>query len=232
MMRRNGLLVLFIVAVVTILGQIGKQNFRNIGLCEIQTIEDMEKYSFRFESVEDEADLADYKQYEAYYVDAYEEMENILVAEPTGKYRMGNSCGMQEVLVKEVIRGEKELAGELVWIDDMPGFSYNSKKKKIKVDTFLNCMQKNNTYLIFCNGYGPITLEPNSGCSKYYVTDCFWGYLNLTKQKATGGIVTTKDKYTFWELKECEFFGTCQEVLDYKQKIKQQLIEKYYNPSV
>lgn len=227
MIKRNVIWFVLIVIGVTALGQFGKSKFGNSGLSDIHVLDDLRGYSFFFESVDTEEDVSDYMEYGGEYVDNYGKCGYIFIASPTGNYEMGTSTGMQEVKISKVIQGKKELENACVWIDGMPGLAYYEEEDRLCMDALLNYMQEGNEYLIACEAYGPVMLEEQPDCSKYYSTDAVFGYLNITKRENTGGIVDIKTSYTFDGLKEYEFFGTCQGVLDEKQKIKDEIIERY-----
>lgn len=226
MIKRNVILFVLIVISVTALGQIGKSKFSNSGLSDICVLDDLKGYSFFFESVDTEADASSYMEYGGEYIDNFGKCGYLFIASPTGNYKMGTSTGMQEVKISKVIQGKKELENACVWIDGMPGLAYY-EEDRLCIDALLNYMHKDNEYLIACEAYGPVMLEEQADCSKYYETNAVFGYLNITKRENTGGIVDIKTSYTFDELKEYEFFGTCQDVLDEKQKIKNEIIERY-----
>lgn len=227
MIRRNVVLSLLFVIMATVLGQAGKSRFTDRGLCDVHTLDDLRNYSFSFVSVDDEEDVSAYEEYREEYIRACGECGNIFVVSPTGGYEMGRLRGMQEVEVSEVIRGDKALAGARVWIDGMPGLSDEEDNGRLCIDMLSNYMLPGNEYLIFCNAYGPVMLEDWPDCSKYYSTSGIFDYFNISRREGTGGIVETDTEYSFDELKEYEYFGTCQAVLDEKQKIKDVLIEKY-----
>lgn len=227
MIKKNIIVLLIVIFAVTILGQIGKLGFKNQGLCDINYLDDLAKYSFYFESIDSKEDVSYYIEYKDEYVKAMGEFGYIFTVVPTGKYKMSTSTGMQEVRIASVIRGEEKLENQYVWIDGMPGLAYYDEDERLYLDSYLNYMQEENEYLVFCNAYGPVMLERVPDRSKYYVTDSIFGYVNLTKRDKTGGIVDGNTGYTLKELKNYEFFGTCQDVLDQKQIIKNELIEVY-----
>lgn len=229
MIKRNIMFLSAVILSVTVLGQIGKLTFKDQGLCDVSNLDDLNQYSFYFESVDSKADVPYYKEYKDEYVKVIGESGYIFTVTPTGKYKMGTSTGMQEVRITGVIRGEKELENQSVWIDGMPGLAYYEEDDRLCLDSFLNYMQEENEYLIFCDAYGPVMLEQLPDSSKYYVTDSIFGYVNITKKEGTGGIVDDNKSYTVGELKDYEFFGTCQEVLDEKQIIKNELVAEYLN---
>lgn len=228
MIKKNVWFFLIVVICVTALGQMGKSKFKDQGLCDIDTLDDLKEYSFSFESIDSEADISDYQKYEDEYVSDYEECGYIFIAAPTGKYKMGTSSGMQEIKITSVIRGEEELQNACVWIDGMPGLAYDEEEGMLRIDALLNFMQEGNEYLIFCDAYGFVNLEEKKNCSKYYATDSIFGYLNITEKENTGMVAAEQEEYTFDKLEGYEFFGTCQSVLDEKQKIKSRLLEKYF----
>lgn len=226
MIKRNIVLLLGVFLCVTTISQIGKRHFKDIGLCDVNCLEDMDPYSFYFESVDLEEEAAYYEKYKDKYIKEMEELQMIYVAAPTGNYKMGTSTGMQEVRVTRVIQGSKELENQCVWIDGMPGLAYG-EEDELYMDMFLNYMQKDNEYLIFCDAYGPINLREQNNCSKYYVTDSIFGYVNITNRDNTGKIIDKNQKYTMKDLNGYEFFADCKEVLEIKQAIKEELIEKF-----
>lgn len=227
MIKKNIIFFLIVVICVTILGQLGKCSFKDQGLCDIETLEDIKKYSFYFESVDTEEDVSEYREHENDYVNAYGECKYIFIVSPTGKYKMGTSNGMQEVKIIRTIKGENELENAYVWINGMPGLAYYDDENVMRLDALLNYMQEGNEYLIFCDSYGPVMIEEQPDYSRYYYTDVIFGYLNITKKENTGIIIDQNAEYTFDDLKDYEFFGTCQSVLDERQKIKNELIELY-----
>lgn len=232
MIKKNVVFFLIVVIGVTILGQMGKSKFKDQGLCDVDTLDDLKGYSYSFESIDSEGDISDYQEYEDEYISDYEDCGYVFTAFPTGKYKMGTSAGMQEIEITRVIRGEEELQNAHVWIDGMPGLAYYEEENTLRIDALLNFMQEGNEYLIFCDAYGPVSLEEQKDYSKYYATDGIFGYLNITERENTGMIATACEDYTFNELKGYEFFGTCQSVLDEKQRIKIKLIEKYLENKV
>ena len=224
MIKRNIFVLIGVFLFVTMIGQIGKCHFKNIGLCDINCLEDMDRYSFFFESVDSEEEAIYYEKYKDKYIKKMGEHQMIYVATPTGNYKMGTSTGMQEVRVIRVIRGSKELENNCVWIDGMPGLAYG-EEDELYMDMFLNYMQKDNEYLIFCDAYGPINLKGQKNCSKYYATDSIFGYVNITNRENTGKIIDKNQKYTMKELDDYEFFADCKDVLEKKQAIKEELID-------
>lgn len=227
MMRKNIIAFISFVLLVTLIGQVGKTRFEDQGLCDINKLDDLKGYRFSFESVDSEDDVSDYVKYEDEYVEDFGNNNYIFLASPTCNYKVGTSTGMQEVKINRVVKGDKELEGECVWIDGMPGFDYYEDEKELRIDALLNYMQADNEYLIACDAYGPVVLDDVPECSKYYATDSVFGYLNLTKKENKGGIIDAKKSYCVDDLKEYEFFGSCQSVIDEKQKIKNKIIQEY-----
>lgn len=176
-----------------------------------------------------DSDTEYYREYRQMYMDQYENCDCIMIASPTGGYQMGTSSGIQEVQIERVLRGDQSLKGDTAWIDGMPGLAYYEDEDKTRIDALLNYMQEGNEYLIFCEPYISISDEGEviEMEEEYYHTDCFFGYLNITKRKDTGVILDINKSYTYEELEGYEFFGGCQSVLDVKQEIKDALLEEY-----
>lgn len=225
MLKRNLLLVAVTIAIITVLGQAWKGNFVDLGMNEINSLDDLRGRPFYFESIDSDTEY--YREYRQMYMDQYENCDCIMIASPTGGYQMGTSSGIQEVQVERVLRGDQSLKGNTAWIDGMPGLAYYEDEDKTRIDALLNYMQEGNEYLIFCEPYISDEGEVIEMEEEYYHTDCFFGYLNITKRKDTGVILDINKSYTYEELEGYEFFGGCQSVLDVKREIKDALLEKY-----
>ena len=229
MIKKNCIICMALVIGRTLAGQLGKNIFSDRGLCDITKIEDLESYSFSLESVETKEDEEYYEDYADDYVDEFLESELILVGIPTGEYRMGTAAGMQEVKVENVLKGNKELVGQQIWLDGMPGLSYYEDEDLLRMDAILNLMNEEHSYLIACDAYGDIYLNEVPECSKYYeIANCIFGYLDLTNRNNTGLIADTKTLYTYNDIKKYEFFGTSQDLLDKKQMIKNRIIREFF----
>ena len=203
-----------------------RNTYGDRGLGSIKTLDNIKKYEFSFEAVENDYDAQLYGKFADDYVKEYGEAETIFVVVPTEHYRMGSADGMQEVEVKRVIKGDKGIAGNKIWINGMPIFNYYEEEGTLKVDTLLNWMQEGEEYLVACKGYGPFYVK-GTDASRFYTTDSIFGYLNLTHRKAGGKIVNEKDSYTLEELKNCEFFAGSRKVIEEKQKIKEKILQMY-----
>ena len=153
-MKKNIIFAVIFCCLVTVIGQFCKSGFRNIGLNEVNNVEQLQGYKLAFESVEGTEEVTYYKEQKKHYLDKYAEAEDILIVEPTGKCVIGAEGSQQEVLVKKVIKGKKQLVDESIWIDGILSVAYNEVYK----------------------------IEGKEDCSKYYHSDCFFGHLNITKQ--------------------------------------------------
>lgn len=226
-MKKNIIFAVIFCCLVTVIGQFCKSGFRNIGLNEVNNVEQLQGYKLAFESVEGTEEVTYYKEQKKHYLDKYAEAEDILIVEPTGKCVIGAEGSQQEVLVKKVIKGKKQLVDESIWIDGILSVAYNEKEKGIRIDGYLNFMQKNNQYLVFCDPYGVYKIEGKEDCSKYYHSDCFFGHLNITKQDIAFRTIKANQDYKMQDLSKYEMWGKDEALKKIKQEIKDALIERY-----
>ena len=134
--------------------------------------------------------------------------------------------GLQEVTVLQVLRGDTAIEGQKVWIDEaVPGFEWSDRK--IHIDGVTNFMQPGEIYLIACNPYGKTTLQEVPECSAYYETDCYYGYLNLTRSQGSQKVFREDQIYTMQDLKNTEFIAGSEAVLNARQETKEKILQNY-----
>jgi hypothetical protein len=207
------LLFISICIISIILGQVGRASFGNVGLADVKNLEDLNKLTFTFGYVEGKEDGELLKQYEDDYVKDAVNSECIFIAKPTGKLRLGQIEGMQEVIIEKVIKGEKNTAGDCVWIDNMPGFEYCDKE--LFLEGFFGWLMKDQRYLI---------------CVSWYTKDCYVTNGNLSCYNMDtsdhGMVVDTESEYTYDQVRQAEFFAGDESVLQEKKKIKERIFKE------
>lgn len=150
-----------LVIVSGVIGMIGKQHISDCGIVSAETIRDIKEMQCYLEVIDSESQMERYKTMlkedsEEFQeqLDTLEEAEYIAIVVPTGKVKLYETEVIQEVKVQEVKKGNTDLTGKTIKIEDL-GVGFRLDKKKITVPncySIQNIMQKNTKYLCFFNG--------------------------------------------------------------------------------
>ena len=226
-MWKKGLLFAIVFVICVALGGIVlRTKFPDGGLVHAVNEETLGEQHIFFKSADTESEAQYYREHQSDYIEQNEDCACVFVARPTGNIQPGSVNSMQEVTVQKVIKGDRKLEQEQVWIDAaVPGFIIEDGA--VYMDAATNFMQQEDEYLIFCNGYGSVMLENVPECAKYYAADCFFGYLNLTRPYSADGLVEEDKEYRIRDLKHAEFFAASARVLEERQKIKEKILQLY-----
>lgn len=214
------------IVLLTIFGLCARRQFPDSKLASIQNLEDLNNLKFSFISVQKDDDATYERSEQQNAVEQNLSYAYAFTAEPTGAYRTSGTDGLQEVTVLQVLRGNTALEGQNVWIDEaVPGFEWSDWN--IYIDGVTNFMQPGETYLIACNPYGKTTLPEVPECSAYYETDCYYGYLNLTRSQGSQKVFQENQTYTMQDLKTTEFIAGSEAVLNARQETKEKILQNY-----
>ena len=210
----------------TIFGLCARQQFPDSGLGSVRYLSDLNSLQFSFMSVQNDEDAAYERSEQQSAVEQNLTYAYTFTAEPTGEYQTSGADGLQEVTVLQVLRGDAAIEGQKVWIDEaVPGFEWSDRK--IYIDGITNFMQPGEIYLIACNPYGKTTLPEVPECSAYYETDCYYGYLNLTRSQGSQKLFQENQTYAMQDLKNTEFIASSEVVLAARQETKEKILQKY-----
>lgn len=214
------------IMLLTIFGLCSRKQFPDSKLASIQNLEELDNLKFSFMSVQNDDDAAYERSEQQSAIEQNLSYAYAFTAEPTGAYRTSGTDGLQEVTVLQVLRGNTALKGQKVWIDEaVPGFEWSDRN--IYIDGVTNFMQPGETYLIACNPYGKTTLPEIPECSAYYETDCYYGYLNLTRSQGSQKVFREDQIYTMQDLKNTEFIASSEAVLNARQETKEKILQNY-----
>ena len=214
------------IILLTIFGLCARKQFPDSTLAGIQDLEDLNNLKFSFMSVQNDEDAAYERREQQSAVEQNLAYVYAFTAEPTGAYQTSGTDGLQEVTVLQVLRGDTAIEGQKVWIDEaVPGFEWSDRK--VYIDGVTSFMQPGETYLIACNPYGKTTLQEVPECSAYYETDCYYGYLNLTRSQGSQKLFQENQTYTMQDLRNTEFIASSEEVLAARQETKEKILQKY-----
>ena len=139
----------------------------------------------------------------------------ILEVVPTGKMRLSDTCIVQEVLVKNCIKGE-DILQERINIISYNGFWYKKETDVLYNWGRTNIMAEDASYIVVLdrveNGYG----------TSYY-NNFPIGAVSCDVRKCTEYIDVAKS-YNYEELKMYEFFVDSQAALDKLYEIKKMVL--------
>ena len=139
----------------------------------------------------------------------------ILEVIPTGKMWLSDTCIVQEVLVKNCIKGE-DISQERINVISYNGFWYKKETDVLYNWGRTNIMAEDASYIVVLdrvdNGYGT-----------YYYNNFPIGAVNCDDRKCTEYIDVAKS-YNYEELKTNEFFADSQAALDKLYEIKKMVL--------
>ena len=214
---------MILVALVCGIGMNGKNCFWDKGILAISSIEEMNKMKCLMEAGSTKDSINYFKGYTEEMMERYGEAENIAIVIPTGNVKVYSTGVVQEVTVQKMIKGGVEK--ETIWLEKLGGsFHVNDSDKVLSYAEVVNIMQSENRYLCF---FDSIPLNERTGIFQYHLYES--DYFSAINLDATNDrdIINAKQVYSFGELKNIEFFCTDYEELQYMNKIKSAIIEKY-----
>ncbi len=169
-------------------------------------------------SDENDFDLDELEQMIKDEVESGKESECIIEAYPTGCTYVNNTVLMQEVEVKEVIKGKCKY--KKIWISNNGSTINVDKDGEVILAGFeYGLMKKNNKYLIFCQAS-----EINDWSNKkvYEINDSMWfPYFNLDKNSNK---LASNSKYD----REIEFYTDSPIILKFYNSLKKEIIDEFY----
>ncbi len=197
------------------------------GLSKIENIEDIKpgtiviSYAWGADGNDEEGMTeADFKKNgDQYDVDT---ASVIAVAEPTGNLRQTEGSIGQEVIFKEIIRGNEFISAEQKgYVYQYYGFS--EADGVIQYMNTLNLMYPGNEYLIFLDAspLNPYMQEP-----AFILKSGFFGYINISGQN-TKTLDKNYQDYDFLELADYEFFSVSDKITDVLNNIREKILSQY-----
>lgn len=209
---------------------LAKNFFEESNFERFRTIEDVRNSNIIVSDFEYEARFCGYEDVTAQdmidaYIDFYNETaECILVVKPTGNIRFQTDTTMQEILIKEVIRGE-ESTGVIGWIilDGTRIETSELGKGKIELYSYAaNLMLPEKEYLLFCN---PCILSDYTD-QTYFMFPGGMTYFALDNNECVAAVYE-EGKY-YRDYPQCEFYVETEKTIAAVTEFKNQVIEYFY----
>lgn len=235
MIKKNLLATVLVTIFIICLGQFLKGFIEDYGIMDMCTISDMEEITFEFESVFNEEHEEGFQKYHEEYVSEALAEEFIAIVSPTGNITQRDGTLKQEVEVIDMLKGDSELEGETIMLQDFSGIQHyfstrldeNDEEYTVYTDNNLyyigvaNIMRPENTYVAFFR---------NEQLNDLYISDLYelngiFAYFKLDTADNLN-TVTPQQKYTLNELKEFEYFSSSKETLQSIYSIKKDILEQ------
>lgn len=144
---------------------------------------------------------------------------SILVGVPTGNIYFNKGTILQEISVKQVVKGKCNY--EKIWLQNglLSTFIYEDETVKLRgMDR--SFMQEDCEYLLFCD---PIATNKYSDKKVYTEADSMWfGCYNLTRDCD----IVMKENENMYR-SDIEFYTTSEKTIQYYNKAKRMLIDMY-----
>lgn len=211
-----------------ILGTIGKKHISDCGIASAKTIEDVDKIKCYFTIAETKQQLEqDKKMLEKpkELFSGYDHADNIAIVMPTGKVQLHEIQVTQEVKVLEIKKGNKQLVGKKIILEDLgAGFQLEENRKNPSCYSIQNIMQEDTKYLCFFND---IPLNKKNNIEQYHLAGGQFGFFNLDRTNQTKIFPKQEKLYKFGDLADIEFFCSSKEALEIANKIKEKVVRKY-----
>ncbi len=220
--KNKGVLLIGFICCVICLCCIARQvGYKNAPISTEMTLEELEKQNIRVQYV-DEAEGCTDEYFEDFVQEQIEEAENcpnILLVKPTEQIYFNKDMVLQQVEVKQVIKGK--CSYDKVWITNglSSSLSYNG------TDVILSgmersFMQTDCEYLLFCNAS---YVNKYSDKKIYSEAENMWiGCFNVTRD-----CVTTVEGDLCYYNPAIEYYSTNKKLLNSYMETKHSLIDKY-----
>lgn len=228
-MKKSIVTFLCLVLVTGITGMVGKRHIYDCGISSAKTIQDINQIEC-YLTVNDSKEQIEYdeklleKECEELYSN-YDEVDNIAIVIPTGKVKLYEIEVIQEVEVVEIKKGDAQLTGKKIMLEDSgAGFQLGEKGEIPVCYSVQNIMQEKTKYLCF---FDDIVINKENNVQKYHLTGGILCFFNLEYTNRTKVLPKENTRYTFGDLADIEFFCSSQELLDIENTIKDKLIQKY-----
>lgn len=236
-MLKKGSCLFFILIILTLAYGLHQQkNMNNLGLFDVQTVNDLEQLNVQVEEFES----ADAKGSRLEFSDIKEQVQEYLdtssyaiVGRATGDLQLYVGSTSQEVTVEKIINlcdfseitGNDGMAekGENVWITQSSGLQIRGEEKQhiSYFDQWINLMEKGDMYLIFVDGN---SYNKYLSQKSYSTGELFYGYFNMTKDKAFVADVKY-DNAKLSDFKGSEVLTSQEEEVEYYLKLKERLFD-------
>lgn len=145
----------------------------------------------------------------------------IAIAKATGDLNLTRGTYGQEIVIEEVIRGEKEISsGDTAWIYQYYGLE--EVEGKVLFRNCLNIMKPEEEYLVF------LQASPLNSYQKeqvYMLMNHILGYVRLDGMETKS--LAMFEKVDFIELKDYEFFAVSEKVTVELNEARKTTLEKY-----
>ena len=233
-MKKCMAIFLVLVIVAGVIGMIEKRHISDCGIMSTETIQDINELQCTLSVTDRKAVVKYYKKMleedsEEYRekLDILDASDNIAIVIPTGKVKLYDSDVIQEVEVQEVKKGDADLVGKRIMLENLgAGFGFDNPKETIpSCCSVQNIMQENTKYLCFFNN---MPLNQKFNVQQYHIVGTLmFCYLNLEHTNKTRLLSEQEEEYRFGDLADVEFFCSKQEVLDALNILKERIIEEY-----
>lgn len=216
-----------IITIAIMAGIIFRLKVPDCGLSKMENIEDIKpgtiviNYAWGTNSNDEEGMTeADFKKNDDKYdVDS---ASVIAVAEPTGNLRQTEGSIGQEIVFKEIIRGNEFVSVEQKgYVYQYYGFC--EADGAIQYMNMLNLMYPGNEYLIFLDAspLNPYMQEP-----VFILKSGYFGYINISGRNTKTLDINYQD-YDFPELTDYEFFSVSDKITDVLNNIREEILSRY-----
>lgn len=223
----RSIISLLLIVITVILGMYGKRTFQDYGLAHCKSIAEWNELDFRFMGIYGDEKAKSFQEEKNTFKE-YEEAENVLVVVPTGNLDLGACTILEEVKVKQVNKGDKELEAKTIWIElEGEGFLGGKDEQVGVCGSIHNIMQENTRYLLFANESDSRNKE--QGIAIYNTACLQYSYFNLDWTNQTTLLEAGKKEHKMSEYTGVEFFTTSKKLLDLLNERKKNIIEKYGN---
>lgn len=156
-------------------------------------------------------------------MDQIEQAKIIIIAKPTGKLIQSDGTYGQEILVKQILRGEEHIMeGEKTWFYQSFGFRAIDDKIRF-MNAYLNIMNLEEEYLVFLE---PSPLNDYQQETVYELSNEVLGYICLKEMK-TKNLPEKYKEIDYVELKEYEFFAVSEKLTTELNEVRKAILEKY-----
>ena len=146
----------------------------------------------------------------------------IAIVSPTGNIRQTGASIGQEVVVKELLRGDETLrVGQTVYVYTYFGFL--PVEGHIEYFNTLNLMYPGSDYLIFMDAS---PLNDYQSRQSYILKSDYFGYVKIRHTDTPTLNMNYRD-YNFCELTEYEFFSTSDTITGTVNKAQEDLLKQY-----
>ncbi|MDE5589698.1 MAG: hypothetical protein K2J60_11270 [Acetatifactor sp.] len=146
----------------------------------------------------------------------------IAVVEPTGNLRQTEGSIGQEIIFKEIIKGnEFVLVQQKGYVYRY--FGFRETDGGIQYMNTLNLMYPGNEYLIFLDA-SPLNSYMREPV--FILKSSFFGYVNISGQN-TRTLDNNFQDYDFLELKDYEFFSVSEKITNVLNNIRKELLSQY-----